>query len=68
MNWELIRIWVDVLTVAMAFIMIFIMYIDYKQFSKIKTGPLGMLGNMMAGAPAESVGEMLGDEGDVALQ
>jgi len=62
MNWELIRILIDVLSVVMAFVMIFIMYVAYKQLNKIKNNPLGMIGNMIGGNPPEPVGEMLDDE------
>lgn len=65
MSWELIRILIDVLTVVMAFVMVFVMYIAWKQYSKLKNNPLGMIGNMIGGNPAEAVGEMLeGEEED----
>jgi len=35
MNWELVRIGIDVLSVLMAIIMIFVLYFAYKSYRKV---------------------------------
>lgn len=37
MNWELVRIGIDVLTVLMAIVMAAVLYFAYKSYSKVKT-------------------------------
>lgn len=56
MNWELIRIWIDVISVGMFILMGFLLWFAYKGMKKVKEfNPMNMVAGMMNPVQDEDV-------------
>ena len=52
MNWELVRIGIDVLSVLIAVVMVVVLWVAYKAFNKVRA-PLEMAKSLMGSQEAE---------------
>ena len=62
MNWELIRIGIDVLSVLMVGVMVIVLYIAYKSYKKVSQ-PLGMVEGLFTNQEEEDGKDSLQEMG-----